>query len=294
MNRETVGVLMVLAAAAGFGTLAIFGKFAEEAGVNTTTLLVFRFVIGTALLWMVLALWGRARLLSGRNLRVALALGVLYAAFSWLFFWGLLYVPAGVAAVVFYTYPAGVYLLAVTFLDERLSGRKLLALACAFAGVALVAGRDTTGVSLVGVALVLLAAGGYAGYITGNRAAVADIDADVLAGTALVATTLLTVAFGVASGRLFLPTGTDQWGPILGTAVLGTSLPLVLYVSGLGRIEASRAAVTSTAEPVVTVLLGVVLLGEAFTLPLVGGGGLVLVGVVLVQTDPRAALDGVG
>ncbi|PSP41585.1 EamA family transporter, partial [Halobacteriales archaeon QH_2_66_30] len=119
MKRETVGVVMVIAAAAGFGTLAIFGKFAEAAGVNTMTLLTFRFLVGTLLLWLVLVLWGRAHLLSGRNLRVALALGVVYAGFSLLFFWGLLYVTAGVAGVVFYTYPAVVYLLSVAFLDER-------------------------------------------------------------------------------------------------------------------------------------------------------------------------------
>ncbi|PSQ46845.1 EamA family transporter [Halobacteriales archaeon SW_7_65_23] len=291
MNREAVGVVMVIAAAAGFGTLAIFGKFAEAAGVNTMTLLTFRFLVGTVLLWLVLALWGRAHLLSGRNLRVALALGVVYAGFSLLFFWGLLYVTAGVAGVVFYTYPAVVYLLSVAFLDERVSVRKLAALVCAFTGVALVAGGDAAGIDLLGVVLVLLAGWGYAVYITGNRAVVASLEADILAGTALVATTLVTAVFGIASGQLVVPTTVEQWWPILGTAVLGTSLPLVLYVGGLDRIEASRAAITSTVEPVVTVLLGIIILDEAFTLSLVGGGVLVLGGVLLIQTDPRALLD---
>ena len=266
---------MVLFAAAGFGTLAIFGKFAEEAGLNTTTLLTFRFVVAAVLLWLGLVVWGRARLLSGRRLRAALALGVLYATFSALFFWGLLFVPAGVAGIAFYTYPVGVYVLSVTFLDEGLSGRKLVALVFA----------------LGGVALIVLAAAGYAGYITGSRAAVASVSADILTGVALIATALVFVAFGLGSGRLFLPTTVDQWVPILGTAVLGTTLPLFLYVSGLERIEASRAAVTSTVEPVVTVLLGISILDEAFTLSLVSGGALVLGGVLLIQTDPRALLD---
>jgi len=282
---------MVLAAAVGFGTLAIFGKFAEEAGVNTTTLLTFRFVIGAGMLWVGLAAWGRLQLPSGRNLYVALALGVLYAAFSAFFFWGLLYVPAGVAGIAFYTYPALVYVISIRFLGERLFPRKLLALVFALGGVALVTGGDTAGVDRFGVGLVVLAACGYAGYITGSRAAVAAIGPDVLAGTALVASALSFLGFGLLSGRLFVPAGSEQWMPILGTAILGTTLPLFLYVSGLERIEASRAAITSTAEPVVTVLLGIVLLGEAFTPSLVVGGALVLVGVVLIQTDPRALLD---
>lgn len=292
MDRKTVGVAMVLAAAAGFGTLAIFGKYAEDAGLNTTTLLVFRFLIGTVLLWLGLAVWGRARLLTGRNLQVALSLGLLYAAFSGFFFWALLYIPAGIAGVVFFTYPAGVYLLSVTFLDEQVSIRKLVALVCAFAGVSLVAGGDPTGIDLFGIALMLVAAAGYASYITGNRAAVGSIDADVLAATALIGTTLSSLAFGVVSGRLFVPTGVEQWWPILGTAVFGTALPLFLYVSGLDRIEASRAAITSTAEPVVTVVLGIILLGEAFTMSLVAGGALVLIGMLTIQVDPRKLVDG--
>jgi drug/metabolite transporter (DMT)-like permease len=277
--------VLVLVASAGFGTLAIFGKAATAAGLNTTTLLTFRFLVGTALLWVGLVLYGRARVLRGRKLRIALGLGVLYAAFSGFFFWGLRFVPAGVAAIAFYTYPVYVYAVSVTLLDERLSARKLLALACSLAGVAFIVGGDASGVDLFGVALVLLAALGYAGYITGSRAALAAIDADVLSGTALLATSLSFLVFGVGSGRLLVPAGLDQWLVVGGIAVVGTGLPIFLYVSGLERIEASRASVISTAEPAVTVLLGVVVLGEVLTPAVAAGGALVVLGVVLVQTD---------
>lgn len=280
---------MVLVASAGFGTLAIFGKFAEEAGLNTTTLLTYRFLLGTALLWVALAAWGRARLLPGRKLRIALGLGVLYAAFSALFFWGLLFVPAGVAGITFYTFPVFVYALSVTVLDERLSPRKLGALVLALAGVFLIVGGDGSGIDLFGVGLVLLAAFGYACYITGSRAALASIEATVFAGTALIGTALSFLGFGLVSGRLVVPAGSDQWLLIFGIAVVGTALPLLLYAGGLDRVEASRASIISTSEPVVTVLLGIVLLGELLTPVVVAGGALVLAGVVLIQTDATRA-----
>jgi drug/metabolite transporter (DMT)-like permease len=290
VHRRTVGGLLVLVASAGFGTLAIFGKAATAVGLNTTTLLTSRFLIGTALLWVGLAVWGRARILRGRKLRVALGLGVVYALFSAAFFWGLQFVTAGVAAIAFYTYPVYVYAVSVTLLDERLTAQKLAALACSLVGVALIVGGDVAGVDLFGVALVSLAALGYAGYITGSRAALAAIDADVLSGTALIATSLSFLVFGLGSGRLAVPTGPDQWLVVGGIAVLGTGAPIFLYVSGLERIEASRASVVSTAEPAVTVLLGVVLLGESVTPAVAGGGALVLAGVVLVQTDAGSGL----
>lgn len=288
MKRHTVGVFFVLIASAGFGTLAIFGKFAEAAGLNTATLLTFRFAIGAALLWAGLLFLGRVRALSRDQLRTAVALGLLYAGFSALFFWGLLYVPAGVAAIAFYTYPAYVYAISVAVLGEGLSRLKLLALLVAVAGVGLIVGADAAAVDPVGVGLVLLAALGYAVYIAGSRAALGSIDPDLLAGVVLLVTAASFLAFGLASDRLFVPVGLDQWGIVVGIAVLGTALPVLLYVSGLQRIEASRASVLGTSEPLVTVLLGAALLGEVVTLPVALGGVLVLLGVALIQTDATA------
>jgi drug/metabolite transporter (DMT)-like permease len=60
----------------------------------------------------------------------------------------------------------------------------------------------------------------------------------------------------------------------------------VLFTEGLARIQASRASVLGTSEPLSTVLLGVVFLGEALTLPVALGALLILVGVV--ATAPPA------
>ena len=284
-SYQTVGVLMALVAAACFGTLAIFGKLAEEAGLDTTTLLTYRFVLATLFIWTGLVLWRRARILPKRKRRVAFALGFLYATFSALFFWGLLFIPAGLTSLVFFTYPVYVYIFAVTLLDESLSPYKLGALVLALSGVALIVGGDASNVDVFGVVLVLFAALGYAGYIVGNRAALATIGADVLAGTAMAATSVAFLAFGLGSGRLVIPTGTDQWLIILGIAAVGTAFPIFLYVSALARIPASHASVLGTGEPLVTVILGIALLGESLTPLLVVGGVLILVGVLVIQAD---------
>jgi len=285
VSRRTVGVLFALVAAACFGTLAIFGKLAEDAGLDTTTLLTYRFLIGTVLLWVGLALWGRARLLPRRDRRIALALGLLYAAFTGLFFWGLLFIPASLTSLVFYTYPVYVYVLAVWLLGERLSAYKGGALGLALGGVALIVGGDADSVDTVGVALVMLAALGLAGYIVGSRAALSTIQPDLLAGTVLIATTATFVVFGLGSGRLTVPTGTEQWLIVIGIAVIATAIPVLLYVYALARIPASHASVLGTAEPLVTVILGVAILDEALTPLLIVGGILILAGVVVIQAD---------
>lgn len=285
MKRHTGGILLVLVASAGFGTLAIFGKFANAADLNTTTLLAYRFTIGAVLMWGGLLFLGRVRRLNRRQLQVAMILGLLYAVFSGLFFWGLLYIPAGVAGIAFYTYPAYVYAISVTLLDERLSKLKIAALVVAVSGVGLIVSGDASAADPLGVGLVLVAAMGYAIYISGSRVALGAIDADLLAGVVLIVTSVSFVAFGIASERLVVPTGSDQWLVVLGISVFGTALPIFLYVSGLERIEASRASIIGTSEPLVTVLLGVALLGEVITVGIGLGGALVLLGVALIQSD---------
>lgn len=285
MKRHTVGSLLVLLAAACFGTLAIFGKIAEARGLNVTTLLTYRFLLGATLVWGGLVVSGRARVLPTEERRIALGLGVIYGSFSGLFFWGLQYVPAGVAGIVFYTYPITVYVIAVSLLGESLTSYKLVSLVLALFGVGLIVGVDTADVNRFGALLVLLAALGYAIYIAGNRAALASIEADLLTGTAMIATTVLFVVFGLVSGRLTVPTGGGQVLVVVGIAVVGTAIPILLYVRGLDRIPASNASILSTIEPVVTVVLGIAILDERLTLPVVVGGVCVLVSVALVHSD---------
>jgi len=287
-DEELVGVLLTLVSAACFGTLAIFGKVAEDVGLDTTTLLTFRFLLGTMLIWSGLALWGRARLLPRRERRTALGLGLLYALFTAFYFWGLLFIPAGLTGLVFYTYPVYVYVLAVWLLDESVSRYKLGALVTALGGVGLIVGADLGEVDVIGVGLIMLAALGIAGYIVGSRAALGAIDSDILAGTAMIATTAFFLVFGVASGRLGRPVGVDQWLVVAGIASIGTALPIFLYLIALDRIQASHASVLGTAEPLVTVILGIVLLEETLSPVLVVGGGLVLASVVVIQADVGA------
>jgi drug/metabolite transporter (DMT)-like permease len=69
-----------------------------------------------------------------------------------------------------------------------------------------------------------------------------------------------------------------------------------LFLAGLPRVGAARATLLSTFEPVVTVGLAVVVLGDRLSLTQVLGGALVLIAVVVVQGAqlwrPAAAADG--
>lgn len=286
VRETTTGAVLVFAAAAGFGTIGIFGEVAAAIDLELSTLLPVRFGLATLVVGGLATVRGWARPVSRDEWSATLALGVVYTAMTLLYFVSLRHLTAGLATVVLYTYPAMVVALSMVVLGEAITTRKVLALALAMAGVGLVVGTDTAGADPFGVALALGAATCYAVYTTGSRGVSATLTPRALMLGVLVGTTGSMAVYGVLDGGLALPVGGDEWGVVLGLVVVSTVLPLLLFYEGVSRLEASRVGVVSTVEPVVTVTLGAVLLGEQVTVFVVAGGVLVLGAVVLAQ-QPR-------
>lgn len=275
----------MLGAATGFGTIGIFGELAIAIGISLSTLLPARFALATAFV-LALAAVGRWSLPdSPRQWVATLALGVVYTGLTLAYFASLDYLTAGLATVVLYTYPAFVVVLSAAALEESISAVTLAALSCSLGGVVLIVGADPAGASLTGVALALAAAVCYAVYTVGSRTVVGSLAPRSLMSGALVGTTCSMLAYGALADGLALPAGADQWGVVVGLAVVGTVLPLVLFYEGVERLAASRVGIVSTTEPLVTVALGAVVLEEPVTPGLLAGGALVLAGVALVQRD---------
>jgi len=151
--------------------------------------------------------------------------------------------------------------------------------------VALVSGAQPDGIDPLGVGVLLFAAVVYAGYITVSRVVLDEIDAATLTAHVVPAAALTFVGFGLVRGSLFVPTTGVQWGVVVGVAIVATAVPILAFFTAIASIGASRTSVVSTFEPVFTVALGALLLGEVVTLATVVGGAAVLAGVVLVQSE---------
>ncbi|MEF8757568.1 MAG: DMT family transporter [Halobacteriales archaeon] len=284
MRETTKGALLVFGAASGFGTIGIFGEFAVRIDLALATLLPVRFTVASAVVVGIAVArgWSVPR---GRAAWTTLSLGVVYTAMTVLFFASLRHLTAGLAVILLFTYPAFVFVLSVRFLDEIVTRRTVAALALALAGVALASASDVAGGEPVGVALAMGAAVCYAIYTTGSRAVVDEVTPSGLLVGVLLGTTASMILWGASTAGLALPAVPREWGVTLGLALFGTVVPLLLFYEGVERLAASRVSVVSTAEPVVTVTLGVLLLDEPLTPAVVVSGVLVLGGALLVQRE---------
>jgi len=76
------------------------------------------------------------------------------------------------------------------------------------------------------------------------------------------------------------------WPGLLGIAIVSTAIAVLTFYAGTRRIGAAQASLVSTIEPVWTIALAGILLGQTLTPIQLAGGVLVIVGVVIAQTAP--------
>jgi len=240
---------------------------------------------------------------------VALALGVLYVGNSGTYFAGLESVPASLAALIVYIYPALVAVLSLRF-GQRLEGlRAWSALVLALVGVAFaVGGIDPSHAPpLTGILLIVASPIIYAGWIvlsarlSGERTDRVGSDSEEGAQTAVAAAFMMSATAGVYwIGGLFLNgsplTGgvaspllpgaipAAAWPGLLGVGVVSTFLAIQTFYAGARRIGAAQASLVSTVEPLYTIALAALLFGERLGPLQLAGGALIIAGVLIAQT----------
>jgi drug/metabolite transporter (DMT)-like permease len=266
--------------------MAIFGRVAFAAGVDTATHLLLRFSLAAALMWILVA-WRRTRLPRGRGLATLVAMGAVgYAGQAFAYFTALSLASAGLVALLLYLYPALVALLSRLVFGHTLTPLQLCALALALGGSFLTVGQAAGG-SALGILFGVLAALIYACYIlTGSR-----LPRDVTpTGSSAVVTTSAAAVYAALAGLrgVRLPVTAAGWGAVVAIAVVCTVLAIGFFLAGLERVGAVRASVYSAVEPAFTVLLATVVLGEELTAARVAGGALILGAVLLLaRADAR-------
>ncbi|MBK8046485.1 MAG: EamA family transporter [Anaerolineales bacterium] len=274
-----IGILLVACSAAAFGTLAIFARYAYASGMNAGSILFLRFTLA-ALVMGVIVVVRREGLPRGRTLLWLIGMGAIgYVGQSFCYLSALNYASAGLVALLLYLYPIFVTGLSAFFYHERITGMKAIALALAFAGTALTVSPESG--QWQGIALAIGAALIYSGYIM--------IGAKVMRHTSAVqSSTVIFASAAAVFGGMVLATGpqwpgsSSGWLAMVGLVIVATIIPAGAFLGGLKRIHPATAAMLSTLEPVVTVVLATVLLGETLAPVTLLGGALILGAVIIV------------
>ena len=275
--------------------MAIFAKLAYDEGANAATLLTLRFASAAVVMWVIVAARGETRRLDRRTVVVGAGLGLFgYSLQAGGYFAALEHLDASVTALILYTYPGMVFVGAVLLGREHFSATKILALAVAAAGLALVlAGGASGALNSTGLLLAIGAALAYTTYILVADTVIAD--ADPFALTAVVATGAFASvgSYTVLSGQFDAGFGAGGWAALAGLVGFSTVLAITTFFLGLERVGPSTASIVSTIEPAWTVALAAIVFGESLGAVQLLGGALVLGAVVLLQRRAGSVTAGV-
>lgn len=219
-----------------------------------------RFLIASAVLVVLAAVFERTTRITWPALKTMLAVGIAFIVGDYAFvYWGEQFLASGMTAVLFSTSPFFVAAFAYLVLGERWTRAQVACAAVAFAGVAVIGLPDlkdgAAGVLPV-VAIVIAAAGAGLGSVVMRRDARIVPPFHLNAGAMLVGTTVLLGLSLAFDERPVAPQGAVAWTSLLYLSLFGSVVAFVLFAQLLRRWPANRAGTLVFLTPIVALAAG--------------------------------------
>lgn len=285
----TGGLFLVLASAVGFATLPVLTKVAYAVGAPLLTVLSYRFLIAAALLWPLARLGKPQQALTLRLHVSLLGLGGMFVLTSLAMFMALERITASMASLVFYTYPSLVAVGSFLFLRERLRMLHIGLIGLSFAGCFLMFGVRSFGVDFLdGGWMALASASAYAAYIMLGHRLSYQVAPIIMVSYVVTVAAVCFAAAAIARESLIVLLPVRGWLAIMMIALLATALSLYAFLTGAMVIGPSRAALVSTLEPAITVVLATAILREQIATVQYIGGAMIVGAVLGLRLERRA------
>lgn len=288
-----MGLALAMVGAVAFSGKAIIVKLAYRHGVDPVTLIMLRMLFALPI-FLLMAWWASRGKppLTRKDWLGVVGLGFTgYYLSSFLDFAGLQYVSASLERLILYLNPTLVLLLSLLLYRKRISSRQMAGMAISYAGVVLVFGHEITAQgthAAWGALLVFMSAASYALYLVYSGEMVRRLGAIRLVGLASTVACLCCILQFVLLRPLTLEHVAPEvmWLSLINATVC-TVAPVLMVMMAIERICASMTAQTGMIGPISTILMGVLILGEPFTVWVAAGTLLVLAGIYVFTRSPR-------
>ena len=282
---ELVGAGLVIASAVAFGLIPWWLIVAKRHGATPMGVLTARFVIAAGVLLVARRLrypgsgWPRGWLLTG-----LVALGsVAFFLQASLYLVAVTIIPSSLATVLFYTAPILVVIFGFVFFGQHPNRLTIGCLLIAVVGTAMTAGQIESG-SIKGALMAFGAAFVFAWYtLISSRLLPRTNTLTALTVVIVAAAVSYIVAWSIRPQHL--PDDAIGWIAVVAIAVISTVLSMGAFFAGLRRVGPAETSILSTAEPIVTIFVGLLVLDEHLSAIQLVGASLVLVAVTVLARD---------
>lgn len=276
------GIAAAVLSASCYATLVIFGKIGMGMGLTSVRMLTLRFIFGTVILLVFLLIFNRSVLRPTKSLVLKSAFVGLffYLGQSLMFFRSIEYIPASTASLILYFYPLAVLFLSILFLREKFRSSSLISVLLILGGCCLVfydaflRSFSTTGIIYAAIAMVLFSA-----YLI--------VTQYILKTENSTSATFYVMLF-TAIGYTVLNGGTgfsgltgQQFALGVALGVIPSALAMGFLYAALKMIGAAYTSIFSSVEPVITLILAGVFLGEEIVSFQIFGVVLLMAGIII-------------
>lgn len=275
--------LLIVISAISFGSISVLTILVTGVGVSLLTAMAWRYVIGAALLAPTVISDDAHRVPRRRVIGLLLIGGCGQALITYLSLFSLNYIPVGPLAFLFYTYPAWVALVAAARKTERLTPVRITALLLALIGVTVMIGTPAERLSPIGVALALASAILYSFYLPALEHLQDGVPPMFAAFLLIAGAAIPFVVSALLTGQLLVPRESPAWIYIMLLATVSSVIAFSSLIRGLAVLGPVRTAIIATVEPFFTAVLGMIVLGNSFSVATLVGGALIATAILVIE-----------
>ena len=293
-KTRSIGIFYVFLSAVVFGFTPILANLSYAGGNNGLNMAFLRSLLPLPLLVVLQQATSPGYRATARQWRMGAVLGCLQYGCTIMLYSSYSYIPVGIATTLHFLYPLFVMLYHMVRFHEKPGRMKLAGLFLGVIGAMLLVELGEGGLSPVGMALALLSGVVFAAYIIVLQT---EADQPLPLYRLMTVTSLsgagLCLVLGLCMGSLTLSLTPAAWGYTVATALLVCIGGSSVFQAGVRIVGDTDAAVYSLFEPLTSLLFGLVLLGETFTLRKALSCTLILLGLFLTAlADRQTKQDG--
>ncbi len=292
-SNSLLGDILIITAGLFWGSMGIFVRHLNALGFTSIQVACLRLTMAGIIFALILLIKDpKGFKIRPRDIPLFLALGLVSILFfTCCYFTAIRLMTMSTAAILLYTSPIWVMILAILFLKEKITTQKIIALILAFGGCVLVSGFGGK-VTLPGVLAGLGSGLGYGLYsIFGTFALRKYSPYTVTCYTFLIAgagSVIVADPASLISNIKAVENKPALAGFVLLTSIVTAVIPFLLYTIGLNMTTAGKAAVLATIEPVAATLFGIFVMKETIGPVAILGIALVLTAIVVLSLKKKS------
>ncbi len=286
-SNKIKGIFYIAIASIAFGIMPILAKLAYKGGANAINTLALRFTFASIILFIYIKTKKLSLRVSKEQIKLILFMGVIgYSMTSILLFTSYNYIDVGIAGMILHTYPLMVMILSIIIYKEKFKLKKFLYLMVTTIGVFIMLDIKVGSINTIGVVLVLLSALCYAIYVLGaSKDKVKNIDSYVMTFYISIISAIVGSTTGIVTNSFNNPINFYGIISILLIAFISTVVALMAFLKGVKLIGPTNSAIFSALEPIVSLVLGVIILGESMSFKIIIGSTIIILAMIELAKD---------